>query len=111
MREEIGNLVHKIISAGLDLKDRLDHGEQPDLEKEQAKLKGLLGDAEGRRHVEFAGETVPDNSLLGGRSSASSGRSASDYFLGIRYALVCWLDEIFIVDSPWSREWTEESLE
>src|SRR5262249_62306200 len=32
-------------------------------------------------------------------------------FLGIRYALVCWLDEIFILDSPWASEWNERKLE
>jgi type VI secretion system protein ImpK len=113
MREEIGNLVHKIIHAGLDLKERLAGGEQPDLEKEQAKLKALLSDAEGRRYHEYSGETAPDNSLVGGRSSGGGGRSSSDHFLGIRYALVCWLDEIFSLDAPpdWASRWSEETLE
>jgi type VI secretion system protein ImpK len=31
-------------------------------------------------------------------------------FLGIRYALTCWLDEIFI-DSSWQRDWDENKLE
>jgi type VI secretion system protein ImpK len=112
MREEVSNLVHQIIGAGLDLKERLARGESPDFEKEQAILKGMLGDADARRYSEFAGETVPDRTLLGGRSSIGpTGRPASDYFLGIRYALVCWLDEIFILDSPWSDRWAEQLLE
>jgi type VI secretion system protein ImpK len=113
MREEIGTLVHKIINAGLDLKDRLTGGEQPDLEKEQARLKGLLNDAEGRRYHEFAGESGAEHSMMGGRSTTGGSRSGSDSFLGIRYALVCWLDEIFIIDAPpdWSSRWSEETLE
>ena len=34
-----------------------------------------------------------------------------DRFLGIRYGLTCWLDEIFIRDSPWHAEWNERKLE
>jgi type VI secretion system protein ImpK len=38
---------------------------------------------------------------------------ASDVFLGIRYPLACWLDEIFIVDndSPWKNDWRERPME
>jgi type VI secretion system protein ImpK len=112
MREDVGNVVHKTLLAGVELKERLARGESPDFEKEQAKLKGLLGDADARRYPEFIGDVVPDHTLLGGRSGAQSGgKTASDYFLGIRYALVCWLDEIFILDSPWSSQWNEDSLE
>ena len=32
-------------------------------------------------------------------------------FLGTRYALVCWLDELFTLDSPWAAEWNERKLE
>jgi type VI secretion system protein ImpK len=113
MREEIGTLVNKIINAGLELKERLAGGEQPDLEKEQARLKGLLGDPEGRRYHEFAGETGTEHSLMAGRSTTGGSRSSGDNFLGIRYALVCWLDEIFSLDAPpdWSSRWSEETLE
>jgi type VI secretion system protein ImpK len=111
MREEISPLVHRIIMTGLELKERLARGDTSDFEKEQAKLKGLLGDADARRYSEFAGEVGPDNSVMMGRTHGGSSRSPADFFLGIRYALVCWLDEIFILDSPWSAQWNEESLE
>ncbi len=32
-------------------------------------------------------------------------------FLGVRYALACWLDETFIADSPWKEPWTDNKLE
>jgi type IV/VI secretion system ImpK/VasF family protein len=112
MREEVSNIVHRVLLAGLELKERLNRGESPDFEKEQAKLKGLLGDADARRYPDFVGEVVPDQTLLGGRSSAhAQGKTSGDYFLGIRYALACWLDEIFILDSPWASQWNEDSLE
>ena len=34
----------------------------------------------------------------------------SSRFMGARYALTCWLDEMFI-DSTWQREWDENKLE
>src|SRR5258708_12526978 len=32
-------------------------------------------------------------------------------FQGIRYALVCWLDQIFTLDPQWAAKWQEEALE
>ncbi len=99
MRDEIATLVHRVISSGLHLKERLEQGERPDFEKEQAKLKGaLLTPTEARRWAEFGGDEGLE-------------LSKRDHFLGIRYALVCWLDEMFILHSPWGAEWNEQKLE
>ena len=38
MRDEIANLVHPVLIYGVDLKERLDRGEDPNLESEQAQL-------------------------------------------------------------------------
>lgn len=106
MQAKLSNLVHPILAHGLRLKQRLEKGESPDLDAEQAALKMLLlSELESRRWVEFGGET---------RDSASYGdadRGAGELFLGVRYALVCWLDEIFISDSPWQDRWNERKLE
>jgi type IV/VI secretion system ImpK/VasF family protein len=32
-------------------------------------------------------------------------------FLGIRYALACWLDDIFILDSVWREQWNANKME
>lgn len=32
-------------------------------------------------------------------------------FLGIRYALVCWLDELFISHTQWGEDWRQHALE
>jgi type VI secretion system protein ImpK len=92
MQDELANLVFPCLRHGLRLKERLERGEKPDFAAEQAELKGLLRPAnEARRWPAFGGD--------------------GDQFLGVRYALVCWLDEIFILDSPWSERWTERKLE
>lgn len=110
MNEELANLVHPILSYGLDLKDRLDRGESPSLELEQAALKSLLlSDLEASRWIEYGGEVDAD-SLAAIREADHSGMG-DDYFLGVRYALTCWLDELFILHSPWETQWNERKLE
>jgi type VI secretion system protein ImpK len=114
MREEIANLVYPIINYGLQLKEQLERGgEMPDVDNEQAALKGLLGnESSARRWADFGGEgSSLETSLHGGvlRSSSDPGRR-SDGFQGIRYILACWLDEIMI-DSLWEAEWRERTLE
>ncbi len=92
MREEIADLVYPTLAHGLELRDRLEHGERPDLSAEQAHLRGLLKTAaEAGRWPDYGGD--------------------SDRWLGIRYALACWLDEIFTLHSPWGPEWQNHILE
>lgn len=91
MQPQINDLVYPVLSYGLSLKERLDRGEALDLPAEQGRLIGLLqGDAEARRVPDYGGDGP---------------------FLGIRYALVCWLDEMFILGSTWGQRWTESKLE
>jgi type VI secretion system protein ImpK len=105
MREDIANLVHPVLSYGLLLKERLAQGDIPSLDVEQAALKGLLlSESEARRWTTFGGDTRAES------VPGEPGRRA-EQFLGIRYALVCWLDEIFTLDSPWEAEWNERKLE
>jgi hypothetical protein len=95
MRDEIANLVHPIFARGLRLRERLLQGEEPSFEAEQAELLGLLlSEREALRWPEFGGDAADQ----GG-------------FLGARYALACWLDELFVLDSPWSQRWNENKLE
>jgi type VI secretion system protein ImpK len=110
MKDEIANLVHPVLSYALQLRERLEH-ESLDLDHEQAVLKGLLlTDHEARRLADYGGEAAPNASVLGGQAAGDSVRRAVDHFLGIRYAVVCWLDEIFI-DSRWVSDWNERKLE
>ena len=108
MRQEIANLVHPILEYGLDLRARLRRGEQPSLESEQGALLGLLqGEREARRLPDFGGD---DPEAPANRNVASTETNAAP-FLGARYALVCWLDEVFVLDSSWGSLWNEYKLE
>jgi type VI secretion system protein ImpK len=114
MREEYANVVYPVIDYGLALKVQVDKGNnQLDLENEQAALMGLLGnEPSARRLADFAGDgSSLEMSLTGGtlRGTSDAGRRG-DGFLGIRYILACWLDEI-MTDSPWGEEWREKTLE
>jgi len=91
MQPQINDLVYPVLSYGLALKERLDKGEALDLAAEQGRLIGLLqADAEARRVPDYGGDGP---------------------FLGIRYALVCWLDEVFIMGTTWGGRWNEGKLE
>jgi len=116
MKDEIANLVHPVLMYGVDLKERLDRGEDPNLESEQAQLKGLLlSESEARRHSDFGGEGDIARSMVSmvGATQAgqAGGRPGGDHFLGIRYALACWLDERFILGSSWESAWNERKME
>ncbi len=103
MREEIANVVYPVLTHGIRLKERLAAGDPPEFATAQKELLGLLqGTGPAQRLVDFAGDKIQDDSIRA---------RPSDQFLGIRYALVCWLDEIFILDSPWKDQWSEKSLE
>jgi hypothetical protein len=111
MNEKIARQVHQVLGAGLELKERLERGEHPNFEVEHARLKGLLlGDGELRYFPDYAGDAREALAPGGIRTSQGALRGAEP-FLGARYALACWLDEIFIADSPWSAVWTENMLE
>lgn len=116
MREELADKVYAILSEGLALKERIERGEQPDLRTEQTKLKGLLGsDLEAKRlGPDYSGEYSSASIPAGMRSMADMGPAgrAGAAFMGIRYALACWLDELFVLDDTnWARQWNERKIE
>ncbi len=111
MNESISKIVHPVINYGLNLKDRLCAGEALDLEYEQARLKDLLlSDEEAQFHEDFGRDDDSGNGQDGDSFNVDR-RRLSNSFLGVRYVLVCWLDELFTLDSQWSHEWTEHKLE
>jgi type VI secretion system protein ImpK len=105
MRAELVEVVYPIIAYGLRLKDRLNRGDDASLNEEQANLRKLLkSSGESRRLPDFGGQPIDEADL--GRAGA-----LRNHFLGSRYALACWLDDLFIFDSPWGEQWKEYSLE
>ena len=99
MRDDLANQVHDIILHGLKLRDRVAAGDRPHLGGEQAKLKGMLGSANSP--APWGSESDPTASVGTGQAERS--------FLGMRYALTCWLDEV-LIEAGW-REWDENKLE
>lgn len=114
MQDKIARQVHQVFGSALALKERLERGEQPNFEAEQAKLRGLLlaGDSDLRFQTDFAGETANQSSASNVRTTVGALRGGEP-FLGLRYALACWLDEIFILDAPgsWAARWESSMME
>jgi type VI secretion system protein ImpK len=109
MREEIAHLVYPVLTYGLRLKERVAAGDAPDFRTAQKELQGLLlADAQAARWPDFGGEQAGPG---GGFMRGDGGGAGTERFLGIRYALVCWLDDIMIAGTAWKEEWTGFTLE
>jgi type IV/VI secretion system ImpK/VasF family protein len=106
MHEAIAALVHPVLVRGLELKGRLDRGESPAFATEQAILEGLLT-------AGLAEETASTASDGESRTIRLEGaiRRSTERLMTVRYALACWLDELFILESPWETRWNERKLE
>jgi type VI secretion system protein ImpK len=106
MRDEVAELVYPVLTLGLDLKERLERGEPADIDKAQSDLKQRLAD---RRWNEL-GEGGPVDPFLS-QTVTGTRMASSPRFLGIRFPIVCWLDELFVVNSRWGQLWEERLLE
>jgi hypothetical protein len=109
MHDAIVRQMHTVLGAGLDLQERLERGESPVFEVESERVRGLvLGGAELAQDPAYNGEFA---ALLARPALAEL--DPGERFLGARYALVCWLDELFILNSPawWAERWEANTLE
>jgi type IV/VI secretion system ImpK/VasF family protein len=88
MHERLAGKVHQVLSYALELKEKLDSGQRPSLHPAQLELRGLIE-----------------------RIGMAEGGTPDPQSRQIQYALACWLDEIFILGSPWRTEWDSRSLE
>jgi type VI secretion system protein ImpK len=86
MQDEVARLAHPVINYALKIKDRLERGEDVTPDRSRAELERLLTPTAGSR-TSFAKED------------------------DVRYALTCWIDELFILHSPWQKRWNESKLE
>jgi type VI secretion system protein ImpK len=94
MNPSSARFIFPIINDALDLHDRIGRGGVLDIEAEQRRLLDRFRlDGEARRTPDLAGDGLS--------------------FLGVRYALACWVDELFIVHSEpsWADLWKERILE
>ncbi len=104
MRDDLANIVYPIFGYGLKLKESLATGMAPDFATARKELIALL-------QIAATGQRLADTPSAAGTLMTSSRSSSDTAFLGVRYPLVCWLDEIFCLDSSWKAEWTENILE
>src|SRR5437762_2895951 len=108
MRQEVADLVFPVLRAGILLRKRLGtrQAADMDMQREQETLKMLLNK---RPPEQAALDFLGDQRFVDPRRSVDT---RGDAFLGIRYALACWLDEIIIQDDiPWKAPWNENKLE
>src|SRR5690349_5935684 len=107
MHELIARFVHPVFHRGLALARRSAAGEALVIDDEQAELEALLYREPGE---ELAREFAASDRASAGPTGASQPgpRPAIEE---IRYLLICWLDELFILSSPLGPEWSENKLE
>ncbi len=102
MRSEFAQRVYPVLLKGLELKDRVLRGERPKLLTTQSAFKQLLGS-----------EGVPP--WGSGSDMTRTHTNPADIFLGMRYPLATWLDEIFCelgtFESLNQGGWNENKLE
>jgi type VI secretion system protein ImpK len=92
MRDELADVVYPTVSYALQVRAGLERGDDLNMAAVQSELRTLLKTAnEAQRWPEYGGD--------------------GDRYLGIRYALACWIDEMYILDSPWGPQWNERKLE
>ena len=112
MQEDLVHLIHGVLHHGIRLRKRLLRGERLVLENEQATLQRLLLPAgEAQRRPEYGGQSPASTEPTDLHAADVHAGTGPRLFLGVRYALVCWLDELFLVGSPWEKQWNEKKLE
>jgi len=112
MRKDIADLVYPVISYALDLHERIERNDLVNIAEEQAALRELLlpsptPHTDDESDERAAALKIPPEYL--GAAEGNSGASAS--FLGILYALVCWLDEKFVAHPICVEAWGRQPLE
>ncbi|MFK7768215.1 MAG: DotU family type IV/VI secretion system protein [Mariniblastus sp.] len=106
MNENIADIVYPVVDYGLSLRAKFNAGEAVDVDLEQARLQAmLLSEEESQIHSGFGREVSAKV------DSFEDGQRLGSNFLGARYALVCWLDEMFTLNEHSSHLWTERKLE
>jgi type VI secretion system protein ImpK len=116
-REALIREVHKVFTYGLDLRERLERGETPSIDREQATFKGLLnGGPAVQGNTDYFGDKQdrPMSFTAGGGSSMMYKTSTGEGFMGVRYALACWVDELLIMQThnpEWGEEWRDKAME
>lgn len=116
MQYNLSARVHDILQYGLATRRRLAEGADLDLGYVQVVLLDMLQFDEESLESQSWLATAPTQppSTLDKKMSTRElkGESlTSAAYLGVRYGLVCWLDEVFTHDHAFGQRWTENKLE
>jgi type VI secretion system protein ImpK len=106
MRKEIADYVFPIFRTAIEYKEGLRTNEtvwRPKFEECQKKMRALL--------LAPVADSLRLDVLGDPRVIDAAAAGAQFGFLGIRYALACWLDDIFILDSVWKEQWNAHKME
>lgn len=95
MRRQLAQLMFPVLRAGADLRRRRRQGDPVRLVQEWTRFKVLLEPAEAVTPAWTGIETIP---------------AAGGPFLGVRYALTCWLDEMLTQQGAWPKQGLERRL-
>jgi type IV/VI secretion system ImpK/VasF family protein len=107
MHEAVARYVHPVFRRGLELAQRSAAGGSIEVDREQTELEGLL-------FHEPADELASELAAIDrSEDAAAPGRPArtKPAIEDIRYLLICWLDDLFILSSSLADEWSESKLE
>jgi type VI secretion system protein ImpK len=112
MRDDTADFVFPVFRYGLRLRKRLLAGHADQMDPQQARtelLKLLQSTPRARSDASGDWSDTPYGDSLRSYSAASR----YDRYLGIRYALTCWIDEIMILptDMPWSDFFNNHKIE
>lgn len=102
MRDDTARFAYPVFASALRVREQLAAGRVLEFEREHARLKDLL--------------TAPaDTATVGprpaGRNGGPTDTRQTAGFLGVRYALTCWVDELFTQVPAWRDRWNERKLE
>jgi type VI secretion system protein ImpK len=100
-----------LLSEGLRIRESLERGEALSFDLEYANIREMLlaaADLDGGMKVSVPPNAIPQ--ALWKPDTLAAGAWSGE-FLGVRYPLVCWFDEVFCLDSPWADRWNEHKLE
>jgi type VI secretion system protein ImpK len=105
MRKEIADFVFPVLRAAIEYKEGLRANESV--------WRFRFGECQ-KKMLALLLAPVPDSlrlDVLGDPRIVDAGAAPQSGFLGIRYALACWLDDIFILDSVWNEQWNANKME
>ncbi len=118
--EKLIDKSHDVINSGMALFSQVNQQPAPDMLKEQFRLIQMLDNLLRGISATSPRISEPDKAseppISTSNQSELPGRLGSipskDDIPGVcRYLLACWLDELFVMETDWSRAWNESKLE